>query len=355
MMTSHNLMDRETQATAAGVPLMYYHRSGPDKSLPLPVFIPGGGHLGRVAYGYPGGIRHDFLDHWLEEAGYSLLAVSAPSGPPFTSVARPDLTREEWAEAIAELVQGAIEEAGGLRSVVILAWSMGSSVVGHLAVSLRDREIGIAGFIPFAASQPLPRSSAQISEELLLKNDLWNVAGSRVFGVERGAAWIAEIEAAEAELGRGILCAKDYRRHFWVGTPIGLRRGGLAGSAEHGKEPGFALLPLAAPIVPTSQKDYRHPISDSAGWTYVNTQVVLERYTTAVAACGRELSGAAWQRLLELVQGIAHRLTAHVTGAHLFFIGERGAQETVGAVLHLLANTFEVEAELQGLLGDIQC
>lgn len=349
-MTSHNLMDGEAIRIASGIATLCYHRRGSDASAPLVIFIPGGGHLARVAYGYPGGARRDFLDHWLEEAGYGLLAVSAPSGPPFTPVALPDLTRDGWAAAIAELAAGVITEAGGARSVVILAWSMGSSVVGQLTVSLRGRGIDVAGFMPLAASQPLPRSTAQVSEELLLENGLWDVTRSRVFGVERAVAWIAEIEATEDELGRRILPAEEYRQHFWVGTPIGLRRGGLSGGDEHGKEPDFALLPLAAPIVPTSQKDFRHPISDIAGWTYVNTQIVLDRYTMAAAAHGRELPDAAWQRLLALVKNLPERLTARVAGAHLFFIGERGARETVEAVLRLLVNTAELEAELPSLL-----
>jgi hypothetical protein len=53
------------------------------------VFLPGGGHLARVAYGHPGRRPDDFLDQWLAWRGHSLLALSYPTDHPVTGTTCP--------------------------------------------------------------------------------------------------------------------------------------------------------------------------------------------------------------------------------------------------------------------------
>ncbi|MDE1992212.1 MAG: hypothetical protein KGI75_06890 [Rhizobiaceae bacterium] len=348
-MTSLDLMPGEAVETAADIPVMYYHRPGRNSGAPLVVFIPGGGHLGRVAYGYPGGASEDFIDHWLEKIGFGLLAVSAPTGAPFTPIACRDLTRPQWAEAIAAVIERVAGGDSGGLSVIILTWSLASGIIRDLAISLKRRNIDIAAFMPMAASPPLPRLSAYPGVEERLRDDgLWDVAGSMVSGTPRGDIWTAELAVTEVELGRKVLSGEDYRRHFWTGTPVGLMHGGIARTGTN-IEPDLSLIPLAAAIVPVDQRDYRHSLGDISGWAYVNTQIVLDRYA-AVARYSSTIPRVAWMDLTALVKTLPDRMSARVPGGHLFFIGERGAATTAAAVRTLRDETKALLDELDQFL-----
>jgi len=348
------LVDGEALRRSAGVSTLVYHRPGRDRSAPLMVFIPGGGHLARVFYGYPGGISEDFVDHWLAEAGFGMLTVSVPVGPRFGQAFETGLTRPDWAEAIATCAEEAIEADGQSRSVVILPWSLGGSIVGHLVDSLCRRNIDIAGFMPLSASSPLPRSPRSYrSEERLDADGLWDVAGSRLFGVERLRTWQAEIRSIEAELGRTVLSPDDYERHILTGTPIGIVPGGLARSFHPTEEPDLSVFPFATPIVPTGEQDYRHAIGDAASWAYVNAQIVLARYVDAFGRHGRPMDGPAWAALTAVMADLQTGTGARIAGGHFFFLGARGARETAGAIADLLPRGLALRARLARLLPEL--
>ncbi|MDQ7251037.1 hypothetical protein [Dongia sedimenti] len=346
------LMDGEALRHAGSVPALVYHRHGRDPSAPLMIFVPGGGHLARVAYGYPGGAPPDFLDHWLAAAGYGLLAASIPAGRPIAAHGHPGLTRNEWGEALAALAEDGLAQSNGRRSVVILAWSMAGGVIGHLTIALRARGIAVECVMPFSASSPLPRPVGSHGvAECLDEQGLWDVAGSTVFGIERRVIWNDELRAIEASLGRSVLSAANYQRHMLTGTPVGLLRGGFARAARPKDDPDIAAFPLAAPIIPTGQRDYRHALGDGAAWAYMNTQLILDRYEKAIAATGARLTEAAWQRLSALVGALPTRLAARVPGGHFFFVGESGARATAAAIDDLLAQSRAILAALNELIA----
>lgn len=69
------LFPGESLFTQNGIDSLIYLREGTPDS-PLIVFLPGGAHLGRIAYGDPLSQRSNFLDYWLEQAGMGMLAIS---------------------------------------------------------------------------------------------------------------------------------------------------------------------------------------------------------------------------------------------------------------------------------------
>jgi len=351
MMTANVLMEGESLETVGPIVAMVHHRARRDLETPLIVFLPGGGHLARIAYGYPGGEPRDFIDHWLEPSGHGMLSVSPPSNPPFTPAA-PDLTRAAWAEAVAELITRTLKQDGGARRIVLLAWSLASGYIGHLSLALRARRVDIAAFVPLAAAPPLPRPQrSYVAEETLRSDGLWDVADSRLFGVDRATSWLGQIASIEAEIGRSVLPEAAYRHHILVGTPVGLARGGLARiEPPSTEEPDIADWPLAAPLVPMDESDHRHGLSDVAGWTYVNTQIVLARYALARAAVGDRIGTDAWRDLTGLVDSLPERLATRLPGGHFFFVGETGARATAAAILEQIARTADVRAELCRLL-----
>src|SRR3979411_840362 len=69
---------QESVARHFGVDVRHYFRRGLAPNAPLVVFLPGAAHVGRVAYGHNGARPEDFLDFWLAQVGYGLLALSYP-------------------------------------------------------------------------------------------------------------------------------------------------------------------------------------------------------------------------------------------------------------------------------------
>jgi hypothetical protein len=330
----------ETHVRVGRLELLRYLRRGADPAAPLVVFLPGAGHLGRVAYGHRGGNPRDFLDHWLAEARLGLLALSYPGVS-----ATADLSLVEWAEAVVLVASDALE--GGPRAIVLLAWSMAARGAGLLAATMHRRGVAVAGFVPMAASPPVAGlSSVDTCTEIVDADGLWNVHDSPVGGgVARGAAWSCELAAQAERHGRAIIAPADYRDHYRIGTPIGLMPG-----REPDAACDLAAFPLAAPLSPRDPSDYRHALGDAAIWGLVNTLVMRRRWIEPALARG-PLTAPAWEALLALTAALPQRLNRHVPGGHLFFIGERGARASVQAITALLAETRAVTAELDVLVS----
>lgn len=348
-----SLINGETLRHAANVPMLAFYRPGRIASAPLVVFIPGGGHLARISYGYPNCNPQDFIGHWFSEVGYGFLALSVATGADFPISAPSDLTRLRWAEALAELVAEAAVIDGLPRSVIILVWSMASNVAAPLAVALRKRNITIDALIPMAARPPLPTAlSGTQTSELFDKMGFWDVAGSPVFGVPRRMSWFAELEEIETNIGRSVLPSQDYEKYILVPTPFNLRRDPRP-SATLETDSDLDDLPLAAPIVPTDQRDFRHALGDVAGWAHVNTQVVRRAYDKVFAASGRSMDAATWKEFSALVADLPNRLSARVTGGHLFFVGERGARDSTTATIELSERVRGLRTEIAIILGEV--
>lgn len=54
------------------------------------MFVPGAGHLGRIAYGHPEGDPRDFVAHWVAQSGLPFLAVSYPLDNPVYETLHPE-------------------------------------------------------------------------------------------------------------------------------------------------------------------------------------------------------------------------------------------------------------------------
>ena len=344
--------ENESAISCAGVAMRRYFRPGSDGSLPLFVFLPGGGHLARVAYGHEGCARQDFIDHWLAMEGASLLALSPPVRPPATCEVRPDLTLSEWAAAVAEATAETIDQDARSGRVAILAWSLSARCAGLLTNALNRMNIEVDAFMPMAGSPPLfGEFSIDPTHELFLENGLWDVHRSPVGGMPRGEVWARELSKLAADLGREVIPPAEYSEHYCSGTPIG-----MLGNPSFA--PGRVLqplhlhdFPLAAPISPTSLSDYRHAIADVSSWGIVNAAVIDRNWLAPRLSLPGSISRERWERGLRLIEKIPCRLHRRVEGGHLFFVGEPGARATCLAVLELLTETKAIRSELDQLFG----
>ena len=122
-----DLFPGEEMLLTNGVESLNYFKLGdPDK--PLVVFVPGGFHLARVAYGYPGSNKKDFLAHWLLEDGYSFLAASYPTGNQVYSNVYPSFSIRDWGNQVAAVAKHYIDQHNLSDEIIVLGWSAGGQI-----------------------------------------------------------------------------------------------------------------------------------------------------------------------------------------------------------------------------------
>ncbi|MDE4615945.1 hypothetical protein [Sinorhizobium meliloti] len=320
---------------------LVYARGPLDNRKPTIVFLAGAGHLGRVAYGYPGCDPRNFLDHWLKELGFGFLVLSpAPEGNDGTQ-----LSRSGWAKVAAEQIGCKFHSSTTFSTTLaIAAWSMGCGLVGPLSGYLQAQRFVVQGFIPLAGSAPLPKPSGNyITEEIVDPNGMWDVADSQVFGVQRLTVWREELTEIANDCSGSPITLEGYERHILCKTPAGLMSRSPNPIERDAPDIGLQSFPLAAPVSPSRKVDFRHVLTDFSGWHYVNTQNLLgwyincKKYPIDGDALWRDVSGVMFKSLASL--------QATIRGGHLFFVGERGAQETALALAQLLDDITLITAK----------
>jgi hypothetical protein len=352
---------------AEGVPQIVRYRAGAS-SRPLVVFLPGGGHLARVTYGHAGARSRDFIDVWLQDEGFALLALSYPSDHPAFERRLPALSIVDWAKSSAALIAACMKK-GEHSEVVVLAWSMAGRSVVALERALRKRGVRQLCFVSLAATPPLPGFMPE-REERFTDEGFWD-SGTR------HAQWLPEVGA--------VIDERTYLAEYLVNSPFGLR-GQVRTHDPHASlmlahEIGaFAYedYPLLAAVVPDSARDRQHALTDVSIWGTLN----VLRLTRLLGAHGTDSAHSAhvshgvhgpqgahgahgahgphgahgahgghesaeWQPTRRLVDQLPQRLSRPVQGGHFFFIGEQGARKTARAVVELIAEARNVQAEIE--------
>ncbi|WP_133254744.1 hypothetical protein [Mesorhizobium delmotii] len=349
-MSFPNMQPPEYPATGSGLTSLAYHRAG-QQGRPLIVFLPGGCHLARIAYGQGRGDRRDFLDHWFEELGCGLLGLSYPTDHPSVSSTRSDLTIAEWAAYVAEVVADKARNDKA-SDVLIQMWSMAGRSVFALNRACLAQGIEVH-FISLAATPPLP-GLIPLSDggEPLGKTGFWTFQGNKFM---RG--FDEAIADQSTRAGRQTIGIDAYHEHFLCNTPIMLRGTAqrfCAGRMHWSEDEAAAdtlngdldAAPLTATIVPTASSDMAHVLGDSSSWGHLNTQWLVRR-----AAAEKPLSTDVWSGLREIAARGWQRLTIHSEGGHFFFLGESGAREVAHASLHLLHEMKSTLREVDTLLA----
>ncbi|MDE5445199.1 alpha/beta fold hydrolase [Bradyrhizobium sp. CSA207] len=341
--------------------LLTYYRAPRVFNLPLVVFVPGGGHLGRISYGYPEAKQSDFLAHWLEALGYGMLAVSYPRDEGSHQSNSGDLTVREWGELTAIATNRAIETHALTRNVIACAWSMGGRVARSLNMALSAKSLQLEAFISLAATPPIPG---------LAPLDLTTVnvryTGYIDFCAPKSGArtyadvWEEDLRFQDAQEGRMIIPASVYREEFLAETPVSIRGesdrfadGRLYKSLAHAASDmgtfNFPEWPIVGAIIPSSPRDAVHVLADKARWTFFNTQKLLADWQTPSVDFSA-LHPKEWQRLCEIVLSVGNRLTEHVPGNHFFFVGESGARQTAQSIFRLVQASSRLKKEISEVL-----
>ncbi len=335
--------------------IRYFKKGRADR--PVIVFVPGGGHLGRIGYGHPGSDPEEFLGAWLGKLGYGFLAVSPPSDYPAFTRFSPEVSMMEWAETIVRVMREALDNAGLPRRCVLCAWSMGGKIAGAFTRAAREHGLVVEAFISLSSKPPLLGLSRPItSAEHLNDKKLWDYADLAI------DHWEADVAGLRDAKGDPLISLPIYKRYYLGNHGVQLRgnsdrliNGQLAQSVEAAVDDlrtfAYTDFPLCCVIAPTSPSDVEHALTDPSGWALYTVQSVFRRDLRNVEF--ESLPDESWQRLRQLVHNLPTRLTRFAAGGHFFFVGRTGAAGTATLIHELLA---EVDAFHEGLrrlhLGD---
>lgn len=358
--SASDLLAGERIVNAAGYPALTYFRRG-SRDKPLVVFLPGGGHLARIAYGHPDLRPDDFLDYWLGLEGFGLLAISYPSDHPAYDRVYPALNLTEWGDVAAEVTKGVIYENGLGKDVVLLGWSMAGYATRAFNVAATRVGLNVEAFVSLAATPPLFLNT-EIDAKIWL-----NQAGLREMRFPNpgsdisGAAWWDVAIEEQARLNkRAVFDPGRYFEMFRCNHPLNLNGSRLrwrnhsvvddiAEAIDDAGTFDYGSYPLTACLVPKSINDLRHAATDVANWSFLNAQKVSRNWLEPLALSAPEQMADAWSELSFVLETQLRKLTATIPGGHLFFTGALGAQATVSAITPLLIKIRQLRAHLDAI------
>ena len=350
-----NLWDGEEVRMGAGYPFIAKFIAA-ERDAPLVVFIPGARSLARIAYGgHEGGLDEDFLAYWLNREGYNFLGISYPvlTDDGAFDEAHPGMTVRAWGYGSAEITKAVMEEQGLTGPVIVAVWSMGGNSVQPYAEAAAELGIDLDFHVSLASTPPLPNAGNMNARIAMHESGL----GLRPDGA---AAAVSALAANATENGRSEIIPPEILNSQYIGhwpvqlTGTGLRYDGQLHTiyrdhwADMQDTKFYALdYPLVAMIVP-GQDDPRHAVMDRATWGYINANTLFFGYAGGEQQT-RNLPEDRFDKLRDLARDAHSRLAIDIGGNHFFFVGEKGARETVAAIRELDERVHRLKADLAAI------
>lgn len=353
---STTLYPGEELTQAAGYPALVRFEPG-QPNLPVVVFVTGGGVLGRIAYGPPGGRATDFLCHWLHEAGFASLVLSYPiDSRGLFNATFPQFSITDWAEQSAEIIARYVDRNGLPANAIVLGWSMAGRIAEPLHTALRRKGKGIELFVAMAGASALPNTLPGLDQLKPAASGLAAIKGVYL-------DWLLQCLANQnLAAGHSVLDADAFAREMTGDFPVGLaasamryRNGAFvsdpAGDAREVGTAQYRAFPPLAVMTHTSPVDARHALTDHSTWGVYITQQLCENLVFSRGDKLAALPSEKWALLVEHVRNAAQRLSATLPGNHMFFLGENGARRTVQTLKLLRQTAADVAGEISRLMA----
>jgi hypothetical protein len=351
------LFPDERVVSGAGTPALAMFRRGA-ATQPLVLFLPGGGHLARIAYGHRDARPEDFLLTHLSRAGFSTLALSYPSAHASVNQPIPEMTITQWAQACVAIAGEYIAREHLPPRVIALGWSLAGRLARNLAVLLRQRGIGLEIFIGLSAVPPIPGFGGLSQADLCLAPSGLldgSSAESPIFRSREG-----QLAVVDRINGRVVIPRDVYARHYVTDSPINFRGeaeryhdhrlvSDISAAVSDQGSFDFANYPLCGSISGGGPSDARHAVAAAAAWGMLNAQSLYFQIVRPALECDPEPKQ--WPAVRGLMSSLTTRLSRRVDGSHFFFVGERGASETARCVGELAAEADAARRELTTLLS----
>ncbi|KAJ5354655.1 hypothetical protein N7541_005699 [Penicillium brevicompactum] len=368
------LFEGEQLETRGDHPVIHKYLPAKRNTKPLVVFIPGMAHYARISYGgHEGHRKEDFLAHWFNCRGYDFLGISYPleSEQPLMSAVSPNFTIHEWGKQTAAVIDSVITTHNLSKKIIVLAWSMGGKLLQPVTVQAKKFGIKVELFVSLAATPALPGILPAVSKAHFDKTAAGYTTKKSLEG-----KFLRQLEEqrhlqenVENGSPRHIIDPAIYKKDYIGATPIGLTTSGFRYDVdtgnfvqevdewqimEDGKAHDFSNLPPMAAIYPTSPLDLRHAFTDKATWSFLMIQRTMNRLAQDEriddycqqgedAPVPTHASGRTrFKQTQKFVTEIPELMTAAIDGNHFFFVGEKGARETVEKVVKFLWNKRDI-------------
>lgn len=323
---------------------------------PLVVFIPGGYHLGRIAYGYPGCNVKDFLAYWLNENNYNFLSISYPLQNPVYDSVYPNYSITDWGRQITSIIKYIAEKHQLSNRVIIISWSMGGRVVNEVNQQLNKANFVLDGYFSFSSTPPIPgllktnEYKVELADSGLANQSIFLPAFERMLNIQN-------------RLNKHVIIPNSVYKNQFVGNPpVGITGSGyIYKNGKLQKDMSFILkdsgtflfkdYPLVSVIHDDSVSDPEHALLDQSYWGMINSQVLYRNIILPSLQSGKVFSPAEWEYLRFIFYHINDLLVRRIHGSHFFFVGEYGARQTVILMKELLLSRKSVMNQLKHVIG----
>lgn len=356
-MDNANLFASESIVDIDGLPALIHFRSG-DRNKPLVVFIPGAGHLARIAYGTPSTASDDFLAHWVEKSGHPFLAVSVPIEHPVFAEVYPRFTNGDWGRLVAGAARHVINDNGLGERIVCVGWSAAGNTCWPASAAASDVGLEVELFVALSSNPPMPDISPPYTQILLdarTDSGMANVSGLMPF-------FRKALAVQNALVDHQIISDSEYSQAFLgnfpvntVATPVRFRESGFAlDVAEATQDMGtfeFWGFPPVGVITHDSSTDDQHSMKDVSQWSVYIAQALYAEYRQILGSS--PVDETEWTRVRDLVRGAPQRMSREVHGGHLCLIGQDGSRAVAESIVELLTESREQRAELHKALGQV--
>ncbi len=303
-----------------------------DKNKPLIIFIPGAAHLARIAYGFPGGRKDDFLSYWLHKEGYPFLGISYPTDNPVYSKIYPSFNIREWGNQVATVAKTIIDKNHLSDHVVILGWSLGGNIEESATEALNKRHIKVDAFIGLSAVTPIS----------YLGQSIKGSSGNKMLpsGLLDEKYFLNMFEKLVAEQsqynGHEIIPKNIYLKEFLGNIPVALAGQGyhfinnkfefnLQYAIDDSGVFHFDRTPWIGLISDDSIEIPRITLIDPSAWNFLRNEMLYSHY---LGLGNLSEDPDKYANTKQILNKIPLYLSETVRGNHFFFVGEKGARET---------------------------
>ncbi|MEM8569356.1 MAG: alpha/beta hydrolase [Pseudomonadota bacterium] len=338
--------------------LNHFQAGDPEK--PLVIFVPGGFHLARVAYGPPESEERDFLAYWFAQQGYSFLATSYPTGNAVYSKAYPAFSIRDWGHQVAAVAKHYIDAHELSGEVIVLGWSAGGQIAQSVYEATQAAGLDMSLYVSIASTPPIPlllAAPGQISQ-----------AASGLSTAPQFYELFEKYVTAQNELnGHTIIPWPQFEADVLGDIPVALNAIMIGSRYQDGKfvedldwsiadTGGLKVtdFPLAVTISGNKVLDNDHALTDRGNWGLYQVQHLYRNIVLPALSKSEDIAPEDWQDLMdEMDRATSGYLNARVAGNHFFWYGEVGARETVAQVERLRLRAESLRASIEAAVAKL--
>jgi len=350
----------EEMLSTDGIETLNFFQKG-DADKPLVIFVPGGFHLARVAYGYPGGNERDFLAYWLGQAGYSFLGASYPTGNAVYSDVYPAFSIRDWGKQVASVARHYVEREGLNGEIIVLGWSAGGQIAQSVYEAARDAGLDMSLFVSLASTPPIPLLLAAPGAISRAPNGL--SAAPQFYDL-----FEKYVAAQDKMNGHTIIPWDVFKADVLGDIPVALNAIMMASRYQDGRfvedldwsiaDTGALKVtdfPFVVTISGNRVLDNDHALTDRGNWGIYQIQHLYRNIVLPALAKSENIVPKDWQNLMDqMAYATSGSLNARVPGNHFFWYGEVGARQTVEQIKVLELRSGNLIDAIQASVSEIK-